>query len=114
MNKHSLKKIFLLLVFFALSANVTAFAESRSITYTVSCSIAPNLDLVPLEAASRSAWKTGTVGVGGVFFEISEISLPNKNGSYGIKTNLGKDFTWSRSLRKSGGKNTEVISVTAL
>jgi len=113
-NKYSFKKILFIVLFIALNANASVFAESRSITYTVSCSIAPNLDLVPLEAASRSAWKTGNTGVGGSFFEISEISLPTKNASFGIKTNLGKDFTWSRTLRKSSGKNTEVISVTAL
>ena len=105
-----MKIISVLAAFLALAfwAAPPVSAESRSVSVSVSCTVPPLIEVSSAVAAqpARRAFEYES--------DRPELTLVSEGTRAGVRTNLGKNYQSTKSLRLGGRFPMHVLSITAL
>ena len=100
-----------LVLIVALFATAPLWAESKSATVQVSCTILPIIEITRAETPFQSPVAAHP---GPIPTPRNELGIVSRDGLISVKTNLGKNYTMSETLEKTGKGLLKLYSVTAL
>ena len=101
----------LALLAFTVSEASCVFADSRSATVRVSCTILPMIEVSTLAASSQIMTPFVSAPIA---THRNELGLASDGSLISVKTNLGKNYQMVQSFQKTAEGNIRLYSVTAL
>ena len=111
MNTKNCFSVFLLLALLACSVN--SWAESRTATIRVSCTILPALELSTAGSAQGAVLSSDAFQASSPTPR-SELAIASLDQQVVVNTNLGDQYRLSEELVKNGNAGIKLYSVTAL
>jgi len=110
LRTHTLIAIFFGLSF-SLLADTLLFADTRSATVRVSCTIVPMIEMT----APNTSFQSTTAAVPEFrSTPRTELGLVSQKGLVSVKTNLGKNYSMIETLEKSDQGLLRLYSITAI
>lgn len=109
--RNLITKTMVLVLIATLFATAPAWAESKSATVQVSCTILPIIEITRSMTPFQSPVATHP---GPIPTPRNELVIVSQEGLVSVKTNLGKNYSMSETLEKTGKGLLKLYSVTAL